>query len=106
MSDETPGKLEDNIQSRSTWLRLFFMLILAGCFAIAESVAIAVVLFQFFCVLFTGNRNDNLIRFGGSLSRYLFDIARYMTYNTEDRPFPFGRWPEAPHQPSEEAGST
>lgn len=94
MSDEPRGKIEDNIQSKSTWLRFLYMLILAVCFAIAEAVAVAVVLFQFIHVLFTGERNANLVRFGGSLSEYLFEIARYMTYNSEARPFPFDAWPE------------
>ncbi|HET7308005.1 MAG TPA: DUF4389 domain-containing protein [Gammaproteobacteria bacterium] len=93
MSDE-PRKIEEHLQSKSTWLRLFNMVILAICFGIAETVAIAVVLFQFFTVLFTGQRNLNVVRLGSSLSQYLYQITRYMTYNTEERPFPFGRWPE------------
>lgn len=94
MSSKSSRKIEDNVQSRTTWLRFFYMLVLGVCFGIAETVAVAVVLFQFFHVLFTGECNANLVRFGSSLSRYLFEIARYMTYNTEERPFPFQAWPE------------
>lgn len=94
MAEEKAGKLEDHVQSRETWLRLFYMLVLGCCFGIAEAVGIAVVLFQFFCVLFSGERNANLLRFGANLSLYLYQVARYMTYSTEDRPFPFAPWPE------------
>jgi hypothetical protein len=92
-------KFEEHVQSKETWLRLFYIVVLAACFGIAEAVAIAVVLFQFFHVLFSGERNENLVRFGDSLSQYLFHAASYMTYNTEARPFPFDSWP-TPETPS------
>lgn len=95
MSDDVPHKIEDNVRSKSTWLRFLYMLILAACFAVAQGVAIAVVLFQFFHVLLTSERNYNLLRFGSSLSDYLFQIARYVTYNADARPFPFDAWPQA-----------
>ncbi|HET7569486.1 MAG TPA: DUF4389 domain-containing protein [Gammaproteobacteria bacterium] len=99
MSSESSRKIEDNVQSKTTWLRFFYMIVLGACFAIAETVGAAMVLFQFFHVLFTGERNANLIRFGSSLSLYLYQVARYMTYNTEERPFPFQAWP-APEAPT------
>ncbi|HET7674306.1 MAG TPA: DUF4389 domain-containing protein [Gammaproteobacteria bacterium] len=94
MADEKNLNLEQHLQSKSTWLRLFYMIVLGICFGIAESVATVVVLFQFFHVLFTGEHNANLLRFGEKLSLYFAQIARYMTYNTEARPFPFAAWGE------------
>lgn len=93
MADEKTAKIEDNLQSKETWRRLFFMLVLAACFGIAEFVTGAVILFQFAYVLITGEHNANLLRLGASLSRYLFDLSRYLTYSSEFRPFPFGPWP-------------
>ena len=43
----------------------------------------------------TGNTNDNLGRFGNQLSQYLYAIVQFQTFNTEDKPFPFGKWPES-----------
>ena len=45
-------------------------------------------------VLFTGKVNPELREVGQSLARYIYENIRYLTYNTDERPFPFGRpWP-------------
>jgi len=38
------------------------------------------------------------MEFGGSLSQYVGSIAEYQTYQTEEKPFPFGKRP-APKKP-------
>jgi hypothetical protein len=57
-----------------------------------------VVAFQFLSSLFTGQPNDLLTRFGGNLARYLQQIIVYMTFATEEKPFPFMPWPDEPHE--------
>lgn len=99
MEDDSTGAegrrpLEENIKSRSTWHRLFFMLVVAFLYGISRVVLGAVVLIQFFWVLFNGETNDNLKQFGQQLATYTYQIVRYLTYNTEERPFPFDLdWP-------------
>ncbi len=47
-------------------------------------------------VLFTGRVNPELRDVGQSLASYIYENIRYLTYNTETRPFPFGSpWPSA-----------
>ena len=47
-------------------------------------------------VLFTGKVNPELRGVGQSLANYIYENIRYLTYNTDDRPFPFGNpWPSA-----------
>jgi hypothetical protein len=67
-------------------------------FGVAEFVTFAVVAFQFLSSLFTGQPNDLLTRFGGNLARYLQQIIVYMTFATEEKPFPFMPWPDEPHK--------
>jgi hypothetical protein len=96
MSHE-PGNqraLEDNLKSRSTWLRLFFMIVVSIFYAVARLVTTVVVIVQFFHVLFTGTINEQLRAFGQSLAMYTFEIVSYLTFNSELRPFPFDKdWP-------------
>jgi hypothetical protein len=89
--DRSGTPIEENIKSRSTWLRLVFML---GFYVIATltgAVASVVVVLGFLWVLFTGEKNRQLQQAGQAVARYLYEIIRYLTFNTDDKPFPFGR---------------
>ena len=89
------GEIEQNLKSRSTWLRLLFMIVLAFIYGISRIVVGAVVVLQFLVVLFTGETNERLRAFGRSVSTYTYQLLLYLTYNTEERPFPFDLdWPE------------
>lgn len=86
--------IEENIKSRSTWLRGLFMLVFIGIYALSRFVVGAVVLLQFLWVLFTGEINERLRELGQSFATYTSQIIRYLTYNSEQRPFPFDAdWP-------------
>ena len=93
--------IKDHIKARETWLCGFFMLLFVVIFNVAEILLLAVAGFQFLCVLFTGQANSRLVDFGSSLSRFVFEVARFLSYNTEDKPFPFKDWPAS--QPAGQA---
>jgi hypothetical protein len=92
------GDLKENVTRRSIWLRLVFMIVLSVAFNVAEIITFAVVVFQFLASLFTGQPNDRLAHFGRNLARYLQQITVYLTFATEDTPFPFAPWPDEPHE--------
>ena len=88
------SELEKNVKQKSTWVRLFFMIVFALIYSLSRLVIGAVVVIQFFYVLFTGETNDQLKTFGHSLAIYSYQMIDYLTFNTEDKPFPFeGSWP-------------
>lgn len=97
-SGEQPDKpfiddsVKHNVKSRNTWLRFFYMLVFALIMALAEFVLAAVVIVQFFTVLLSGERNEKLLGFGADLSLFVYDIWRYLSFITEEQPFPFGEW--------------
>jgi hypothetical protein len=37
--------------------------------------------------------NPRLVEFAPGLSRYIYEILRYVTYESDERPFPFSDWP-------------
>ena len=89
-------QLEENLKSRDTWTRLLFMLICYVLVSLASLVGSVVVVLGFLMVLFTGKVNPELRGVGQSLANYIYENIRYLTYNTDDRPFPFGNpWPSA-----------
>jgi hypothetical protein len=72
------GTFESHLKSRSTWI-----------------VTVVVIVAQFCHVLFTGETNRPLRDLGLSLATYTYQIVCYLTFNTEQRPFPFdAEWPQ------------
>ena len=81
--------IEKNLKSKPTWLRFLFMVFFAIAFNVAVMVGILVVLTGFVLVLLTGQPNDKLQKAGQVIATFLSDIVRYLTYNTDTKPFPF-----------------
>jgi len=89
---ETPA--DENWKSRATWTRFLFMVICVVLVWLASFVGAAVVGLGFLWVLFTGEVNRELREVGQSLGTYVYENIRYLTFNTDDRPFPLGNpWP-------------
>jgi len=85
----------NEINERTIWNRGLYMLIFILCLWLAKFVAYMVVFFQFITVLFTGSTNARLLTFGQSLSLYVFQVMRFLTFNSEAHPYPLGEWPVA-----------
>jgi hypothetical protein len=83
--------IEENVKSRSTWLRLVFMLVFYVLATVASAVCTVVVVLGFLWVLFTGEKNRHLQQAGQVIAAYIYEIIRYLSYNTDERPFPFDR---------------
>ncbi len=88
------SELKQNLSAKQTWLRGVFILIFAVIYSVTEIVMWFVVLFQFIATLFSGNTNDRLLTFGAQLSTFIYQILQYVTYNSDERPFPFAPWPD------------
>ena len=98
--------IRSNIKSKSVWMRGLFMLLFAVLYGVAEFVLLVIAVFQFGHALFTGRPNDNVTVFGFSVGRYIFDITKFVTFNTEEKPFPFSAWPAAGDQSDSRSTST
>jgi len=88
--------LTQRLRSGDLWARALYMLFFAIAYGIAEAVITLLAIFQFIAVMFTGNANERLLQFGNNLSAYVYQIIRFMTFNTETRAFPFSPWPDEP----------
>jgi len=94
VAHEQQSDLEKNVTAKSTWIRLLYMIVMAIAWSIAVFVTSAVVVLNFLYVLLTGKTNSRLTEFGQSLASYLYQIVRFMTFNTDTRPFPIdAEWP-------------
>lgn len=96
MSEE----LKANLTRVETWKRLLFMLLFAAIYAGANVLIGVVVMFQFGFVLVTNRCNANLLDLGADLAQFVRQILRYLTFNGEEKPFPFASWPRRPERTS------
>lgn len=88
--------IEENLKSKPTWIRLVFMIVFSVLASVTTFVATVVVVLGFLWVLFTGETNKQLQAAGKSIASYLYQIFCYLTYNSDERPFPFEtEWPSA-----------
>ena len=72
------------------------MIIVGILYALSRVVTAAVVIIQFFYVLLQGEKNQGLLAFGHSLAIYAFEVTDYLTFNRDEKPFPFdSEWPKS-----------
>jgi hypothetical protein len=86
-------QLKKNILEIGIWKRGLYMLVFALIYNVAEFVLLAIAVFQFVARLITGRTNPRLQVFGGSLSVFVYQIWRFLTFNTDRLPFPLNPWP-------------
>ncbi len=96
-SDDNVGSpIEENVKSRATWLRLVFMVVFYVLGSVASFVVFVVIVLGFLWRLFTGETNQQLRRAGQSIASYIYQIIRYLTFNSDEKPYPFDAdWPSA-----------
>ncbi|MBI2603678.1 MAG: DUF4389 domain-containing protein [Deltaproteobacteria bacterium] len=82
------------VRKSEKWLRALYMILFIVIVELTKTLLFAIVVLQFILVLFTNRQNSNLLKFSKALSRYVYEIYLYLTYNAETKPFPFGDWPK------------
>lgn len=86
------NQINDNLKKPATWERIFYMLIFSVIVSLVSSLLWTVMLLQIITSLLTGSSNKFILSFSRSLSAYLYHITLYLTFNTEQLPFPFSQW--------------
>lgn len=67
---------------------LFTLLLMA-----ARLIVAVVVVVQFVIVLATGKDNQNLRNLGQGLGKWVYQAIMFLTFNSDNKPFPFDEWP-------------
>jgi len=91
------NRLADRLTRGDIWVRALYMLLFLIAYGAAEILLTLLVIFQLLAILFTGKANEPLLSFGTNLSRYVYQILQFMTFNSEEKPFPFSDWPADDH---------
>lgn len=81
--------------SSNIWMRALYMIVFAALFGLAETVLLVLAIVQFFWMLFAKEVNRGLADLGKNLGLWLAEVAAFQTASTEEKPFPWGKWPSA-----------
>ena len=78
-----------------TWIRIAYMVLFLVLLLVARGVLFLLILIQTGIVLVSGADNAKLRDLGQSLSKWVLQTLLFVTFNSEDKSFPFDDWPTA-----------
>jgi hypothetical protein len=87
------NNLKEKLLVKSKWLRGLFMALFVVIQYLVSWMIVLIAFFQFVIDLLTGKPNDKLLEFTKHLNTYLLQIVNFITFNSEEKPFPFSNWP-------------
>ena len=83
-----------NLKQGSVWVRVILMIAYAiVLYLIIPAIVLVLMITQTLFVIITGASNDNLRVLGTALSRYIFEVLQFLSYASDNRPFPFSAFP-------------
>lgn len=83
---------KENLTNINTWLRVAFIILFGVVFYIAFGWLIwLLVLFQVVTKLITGGVNPQLLELSPKITNYANDILRYVTFQSDTRPWPLDK---------------
>lgn len=79
--------------AHNIWVRALFMVLMALVFHLSGTLLFIVAVIQFVIALLTDAPNARLLSFGRGLGRYIRQIGNFLTFVSDEVPFPFSDWP-------------
>jgi len=58
-------------------------------------VLFVIAITQFIYIWFTGEPNDKILHFSERMAEYAKQLVAYVSFNTDEKPWPVGDWPDA-----------
>ena len=83
-----------NVLNVDTWIRVLYMILFVMLLVVARFVVLIITILQFLVVLFSGEDNRNLRTLGQGTAQWICQAVLFLTYNSEEKPYPFTDWPE------------
>lgn len=87
------SEIKQSIKSDAFWIKTLFIILFSIVYRILDIVVLLLVIVQWGFTLITGQANPALNEFSESLACYISQIVRYITNNSDTKPYPFTDWP-------------
>jgi len=84
---------QSNLTNPDLWIRLIYM-ILFWLFSWLARAAVGIIgIVQFVMVLLNSEASVRLRSWGGSIARWTEQVYRFLTFASDEKPYPFQDWP-------------
>jgi len=102
MTELNEEDLKKHVKDKDTWLRFVYLVVFGFAFYLSIILTFATSIFQFLAKLFGGHSFVGLSEFGTNLANYQAQVTRFLTFASDDKPFPFAAFPtKEPQTPSD-----
>jgi len=88
------------VKDKDTWLRFVYLVVFGFAFYLSIILTFATSIFQFLAKLFGGQSFAGLAEFGDNLATYQAQVTRFLTFSSDEKPFPFAPFPGAKVEPA------
>lgn len=85
--------LKANLTNQNLWLRLPFMVLFYFLWKLAGFLLLVCILLQTLIQLVKGKPQAGVLAFSAQLTSYSYQVFRYLSFNSQEKPFPFASWP-------------
>ncbi len=85
--------MRDGHDKRSLWVRALLMVLMAMAFHLAATLLGVLVIVQFVLAIVADGPNERLQQLGRGLGRYFRQLTDFLSFASEEAPFPFSDWP-------------
>jgi hypothetical protein len=92
--NEQKKDIFSNALSSAFWMKTLYVLGFYFLYKILQILVSILVVVQWLSCLIYSERNQRITEFSGSLSQYIFTILRYITYVSDQKPYPLSDWPK------------
>ncbi|MDD2326235.1 MAG: DUF4389 domain-containing protein [Alphaproteobacteria bacterium] len=99
MSNINEDEIKKHVKDKDTWLRFVYLVVFGFAFYLSIVVTFATSIFQFLAKLFGGHSFAVLADFGSNLATYQAQVTRFLTFSSDEKPFPFAPFPAKEEAP-------
>jgi len=86
--------LKEKLTAKDKWLRALYIILFGIILEIIKLVTWGVGILQFVMVLITDKPIQRLLELSKHLGQYAAQIIHFISYNSEEKPYPFSDWPK------------
>ena len=87
--------LKEKLTAKDKWLKALYILLFGIILEVIKLVTWGIAILQFVMVLVTDHPIQRLLQLSQHLGKYAAQIIHFVSYNTEQKPYPFSDWPSS-----------
>ncbi|WP_295418125.1 DUF4389 domain-containing protein [Sulfurovum sp.] len=80
---------------KPSWERVLYTILYLFIERFISLVLFVIAVAQFVYSFLTKEPNEQLLVFNSALAQYMRQIIAYVGFNTDEKPWPMGKWPKA-----------